>query len=86
MVSDIEHKYLLVICISSEKFVCSSSAKFVIGMLVVIVIIIFAVFFLLDVIDKVPHELWMEFTDIVQEIGSKTICKKREMQKSKMAV
>lgn len=45
MVSDIEHKYLLVICISSEKFVCSSSAKFVIGMLVVIVIIIFAVFF-----------------------------------------
>ena len=45
MVSDIEHKYLLVICISSEKFVCSSSAKFVIGMHVVIVIIIFAVFF-----------------------------------------
>ena len=37
-------------------------------------------------IDKVPHELWMEFTDIVQEIGSKTIRKKREMQKSKMAV
>ena len=46
----------------------------------------FCCFFLLDVIDKVPHELWMEFTDIVQETGSKTIPKKREMQKSKMAV
>ena len=36
--------------------------------------------------DRVPDELWTEVCDIVQETGSKTIPKKKEMQKSKMAV
>ena len=40
----------------------------------------------LDLIDRVPDELWTEFHDIVQETGIKTIPKKKEMQKSKMAV
>ena len=39
----------------------------------------------LDLIDRVPDELWMEVRDIVQESGIKTI-PKRKMQKSKMAV
>ena len=39
----------------------------------------------LDVIDRVPDELWTEVCDIVQETGSKTI-HKNMMQKSKMAV
>ena len=30
----------------------------------------------LDLIDRVPHELWMEVPDIVEETGIKTICKK----------
>ena len=30
----------------------------------------------LDLIDRVPDELWMEFCDIVQETGIKTIPKK----------
>ena len=38
----------------------------------------------LDLIDRVPDELWMEVCDIVQETGIKTIPQK-EMQKSKMA-
>ena len=41
----------------------------------------------LDLIDKVPEELWTEVHDIVQETGIKTIPKKKKkMQKSKMAV
>ena len=40
----------------------------------------------LDLIDRVPDELWTEVHDIVQKIGNKTIPKKKEMQKSKMAV
>ena len=40
----------------------------------------------LDVIDRVPDELWMEVCDIVQQTGIKTIPKKTEMQNSKMAV
>ena len=40
----------------------------------------------LDLIDRVPEELWTEVHDIVQETGIKTIPKKKEMQKSKMAV
>ena len=36
----------------------------------------------LDLIDRVPDELWTEVHDIVQETGVKT----KEMQKSKMAV
>ena len=39
----------------------------------------------LDLIDRVPEELWTEIPDIVQETGIKTIPKK-EMQKSIMAV
>ena len=39
----------------------------------------------LDLIDRVPEELWNEVRDIVKETGSKTIPKKR-MQKSIMAV
>ena len=38
----------------------------------------------LDLIDRVPDELWNEVHDIVQETGIKTIPQK-EMQKSKMA-
>ena len=40
----------------------------------------------LDLIHRVPDELWTEVHDIVQKIGNKTIPKKKEMQKSKMAV
>ena len=32
----------------------------------------------LDLIDRVPDELWMEVRDIVQEIGIKTIPKKKK--------
>ena len=39
----------------------------------------------LDLIDRVPDELWTEVRDIVQETGIKTNHGK-EMQKSKMAV
>ena len=39
----------------------------------------------LDMIDRVPDELWMEDRDIVQEAVTKTIPKK-EMQKGKMVV
>ena len=39
----------------------------------------------LDLIDRVPDELWNEVCDIEQETGIKTIHGK-EMQKSKMAV
>ena len=35
----------------------------------------------LDLIDKVPDELWTEVHDIVQEIGIKTIPKKRKNAK-----
>ena len=38
----------------------------------------------LDLIDRVPDELWTEVRDIVQETGVKTI-QEKEMQKSKMA-
>jgi len=50
----------------------------------------------LDLIDRVPDELWKEVPDIVQETGIKAIpmekkCKKdnthgKEMQKSKIAI
>ena len=40
----------------------------------------------LDLIDRMPDELWMEVPDVVQETGSKNIPKKKEMQESKMAV
>ena len=35
----------------------------------------------LDVIDRVPDELWTEVRDIVQETGSKTIPQKRNAKK-----
>ena len=37
----------------------------------------------LDLIDKVPDELWMEVRDIVQETGIKTIPKKKKWKKAK---
>ena len=37
----------------------------------------------LDLVDRVPDELWTEVRDIVQETGSKIIHKKKKMQKSK---
>ena len=37
----------------------------------------------LDLIDRVPDELWMEVHDIVQEIGIKTISKKKKCKKAK---
>ena len=40
----------------------------------------------LDLIDRVPHELWMEVCDIVQETGIKTIPEKKKCKISKMAV
>ena len=40
----------------------------------------------LDLIDRVPDELWTEVRDIVQETGSKIIPQEKEMQNSKMAV
>ena len=39
----------------------------------------------LDLIDRVPDELWTEVHDIVQETGIKTI-QEKEMQKGKMVV
>ena len=35
----------------------------------------------LDLIDRVPEELWMEVHDIVQETGIKTIPKKKKCKK-----
>ena len=37
----------------------------------------------LDLIDRVPDELWAEVCDIVQEIGIKTIPKKKKCKKAK---
>ena len=37
----------------------------------------------LDLIDRVPDELWMEVSDIVQEIGIKNIPKKKKCKKAK---
>ena len=37
----------------------------------------------LDVIDRVPEELWTEFSDIVQEAVIKTISKKKKCKKAK---
>ena len=35
----------------------------------------------LDLIDRVPDELWTEVCDIVQETGIKRICNKRNVRK-----
>ena len=37
----------------------------------------------LDLIDRVPDELWNEVRDIVQEIGRKTVPKKKKCKKAK---
>ena len=37
----------------------------------------------LDLIDRVPDELWMEVCSIVQETGIKTIPKKKKCRKAK---
>ena len=37
----------------------------------------------LDLIDRVPKELWMEVLDIVQEVVIKTIPKKKKCKKAK---
>ena len=37
----------------------------------------------LDLIDRVPDELWTEVSDIVQETGIKTIPKKKKCKKAK---
>ena len=36
----------------------------------------------LDLIDRVPDELWMEVRDIVQETGIKSIPKKKKCKKA----
>ena len=40
----------------------------------------------LDLIDRVPDELWTEVRDIVQETEIKTISMEKKCKKSKMAV
>ena len=40
----------------------------------------------LDLIDRMPDELWSEIRDIVQETGIKTIPMEKKCKKSKMAV
>ena len=37
----------------------------------------------LDLIDRVPHKLWMDVRDIVQETGIKIIPKKKKCTKTK---
>ena len=37
----------------------------------------------LDLIDRVPDELWMEVHDILQGTGSNTILKKKKCKKAK---
>ena len=37
----------------------------------------------LDLIDRVPDELWMEVCDLVQETGIKTTPKKKKCKKAK---
>ena len=37
----------------------------------------------LDLIDRVPDEIWMEVCDIAQETGIKTIPKKQKCKKAK---
>ena len=40
----------------------------------------------LDLIDRVPKELWTEVHDTVQEAEIKTIPQEKEMQESKMVI
>ena len=40
----------------------------------------------LDLIDRVPEELWTEVHDTVQKAGIKTLPKKKKCKKGKMVV
>ena len=40
----------------------------------------------LDLIDRMPEELWMEVCDIVQEAGIKTIPKKRNAKRQNVCL
>ena len=40
----------------------------------------------IELLDRMPEELWMEVRDLVQEAVIKTIPKGKKMQKGKMAV
>ena len=40
----------------------------------------------LDLVQRVPEELWTEVHNIVQEVVTKTISKKKEMQEDKVVV
>ena len=40
----------------------------------------------LDLIDRVPEEIWMEVCDIIQEAVIKIILKKKKCKKGKMLV
>ena len=40
----------------------------------------------LDLVDRVPEELWTEVCNIVQEAVIKTILKKKQMQEGKVVV
>ena len=40
----------------------------------------------LDLIDRVPDELWMEVRDIIQETRIKIISMKKKCKKGKMAI
>ena len=37
----------------------------------------------LDLVDRVPEQLWIEVCDIVQEVMTKTIPKKKKCKKAK---
>ena len=37
----------------------------------------------LDLIERIPEELWTEICDIIQEVGIKTIPKKNKCKKAK---
>ena len=39
-----------------------------------------------DLVDRMPEELWTEVCNVVQEVVTKTIPKKKKYKKSKMAV
>ena len=37
----------------------------------------------LDLVDRMPDELWMEVCNVVQEVVTKTILKKKKLKKAK---
>ena len=43
-------------------------------------------FKVLDLVDRMPEELWIEVHKIVQELVTKTIPKKKEIQEGKVVV